>query len=91
MPFIFPARKKLAERFQTLELFLAAEDEKISVWKKDRKELQDFLRQSLLEYHIDRAEVLYDTMVGDPGLGCGPEDTRRSNFSAGTEALFRAE
>ena len=75
--------EKLAERFQTLELFLTAEDEKISVWKKDRKELQDFLRQSLLEYHIDRAEVLYDTMVEIQGWAVDQRGYAQIEFHRG--------
>ena len=49
--------------------------------KKDRDRLKEFLRQSLLEYHIDRAEVLYDTMVEIQGWGCGPERIRADRIS----------
>ncbi len=80
--------EKLAERFQTLELFLTAEDEKISVWKKDRKELQDFLRQSLLEYHIDRAEVLYDTMVEIQGWAVDQRGYAQIEFHRGDGSLL---
>ena len=31
--------------------------------KKSADELKSFLNQSLLEYHLDRVEILYDTML----------------------------
>lgn len=58
-----PEAGRLTERFHTLELFLEAGDQKFSLWKKSRQELEAFLRDSLIEYHIDRAELLYDTML----------------------------
>ena len=33
------------------------------MWKKSSDELKSFLKQSLLEYHLDRVEILYDTML----------------------------
>ena len=33
------------------------------MWKKSADELKSFLKQSLLEYHLDRVEILYDTML----------------------------
>ena len=33
------------------------------MWKKSADELKSFLNQSLLEYHLDRVEILYDTML----------------------------
>lgn len=58
-----PQAMELAERYQTLELFLNHGSCRVSLWKKGAEELRAFLRESLLEYHIDRAELLYDTMV----------------------------
>lgn len=58
-----PEAGKLAEQFKTLELFLETGEEKVSVWKKESSELKAFLQESLIEFHIDRVEILYDTMV----------------------------
>lgn len=58
-----PEAGKLAEQFGMLELFLEAGGQKASVWKKESGELKAFLQECLIEYHIDRAEILYDTML----------------------------
>lgn len=58
-----PDAGKLADQFDTLELFLEAGEQKASVWKKESGQLKAFLRECLIEYHIDREEILYDTML----------------------------
>lgn len=52
----------LISKYQLLELFVL-DEEKISVWEKTSEELEDFLKESLVEFHLDRAEILYDTML----------------------------
>ena len=79
------------KKFGVLELFLEGEGQKVPVWKKDRDGLKEFLRQSLLEYQIDRAEVLYDTMVEIQGWAVDQRGYAQIEFLRGTEALFRAE
>ncbi len=54
---------ELAGRHQVLELFLEYGREKISIWKIESGELRRFCEECLIEYHIDREEVLYDTML----------------------------
>lgn len=58
-----PGADQLAEQFQHIELFLTDGEQRVSVWKKSADELKSFLKQSLLEYHLDRVEILYDTML----------------------------
>ena len=58
-----PKADQLAEQFQQIELFLTDGEKRVSVWKKSADELKSFLNQSLLEYHLDRVEILYDTML----------------------------
>lgn len=58
-----PKADQLAEQFQQIELFLTDGEQRVSVWKKSSDELKSFLKQSLLEYHLDRVEILYDTML----------------------------
>ena len=58
-----PEAGKLAEQFGTLELFLETGEQRASVWKRESGELKAFLQECLIEYHIDRAEILYDTML----------------------------
>lgn len=58
-----PKADQLAEQFQQIELFLTDGENRVSVWKKSADELKSFLNQSLLEYHLDRVEILYDTML----------------------------
>lgn len=52
-----------AEKHQVLELFLVQDQEKTSIWKMSSEELKQFCESCLIEYHIDREEVLYDTML----------------------------
>lgn len=58
-----PEADKLTKDFRTVELILADNKETYSVWKKNRDELEKFLNESLIEYHMDRVEILYDTML----------------------------
>lgn len=58
-----PEADRLAEKYHTVELILTDGAETHSVWKKSREELEAFLQESLLEYHMDRVEILYDTML----------------------------
>ena len=58
-----PEAGKLAEQFGTLELFLETGEQRASVWKRESGELKAFLQECLIEYHIDREEILYDTML----------------------------
>lgn len=54
---------ELAEKHQVLELFLENGEEKTSIWKMESDELRRFCEECLIEYHMDREEVLYDTML----------------------------
>lgn len=53
---------ELIDKYQILELFIL-DDEKVSVWEKTSDELEIFVKESLVEYHLDRVEILYDTML----------------------------
>lgn len=57
-----PEVTKLAEKYQVLELFVL-DEEKTLIWEKTSDELEDFLKESLVEFHLDRTEILYDTML----------------------------
>lgn len=48
----------LAEKYETLELFFGNGEETVSLWKVSAEELREFCRNSLLEYRIDRKEIL---------------------------------
>ena len=58
-----PEVLKLKEKYQTLELFLRDGEEQISIWEISADELDELIKESLVEYHLDRVEVLYDTML----------------------------
>ena len=54
---------KLAEQYASVEVLLTDGKSTVVIWKKTKEELREFLRESLIEYHIDREEILYDTML----------------------------
>lgn len=54
---------KLAEQYASVEVLLTDGKSSVVIWKKTKEELREFLRESLIEYHIDREEILYDTML----------------------------
>lgn len=58
-----PEVPELINKYQVLELFVVDDGEKKSVWEKTSDELEDFLKESLVEFHLDRVEILYDTML----------------------------
>ena len=58
-----PEVLKLAEKYQSLELFLRHEEERISIWEINAEELDELIKENLVEYHLDRVEILYDTML----------------------------
>ena len=53
----------LRNSMRQMELFLTDGRTRISVWKKSADKTEKLLNQSLLEYHMDRVEILYDTML----------------------------
>lgn len=54
---------KLAEKYQSLELFLRDGEERVSIWEISADELDELIKENLVEYHLDRVEILYDTML----------------------------
>lgn len=58
-----PEVLKLAEKYQSLELFLRHDEERISIWEINAEELDELIKENLVEYHLDRVEILYDTML----------------------------
>ena len=58
-----PEVLKLAEKYQSLELFLRHDEERISIWEINAEELDELIKDNLVEYHLDRVEILYDTML----------------------------
>ena len=58
-----PEVLKLAEKYQNLELFLRHDEERISIWEINAEELDELIKENLVEYHLDRVEILYDTML----------------------------
>lgn len=54
---------KLIEKYQSLELFLRDGEERIRIWEISSEELEDLVKENLVEYHLDRVEILYDTML----------------------------
>lgn len=58
-----PKADRLAEAYESLELVLTDGKEKHSIWKRTSPELKSFLNENLIEYHMDRVESLYDTML----------------------------
>ena len=58
-----PEVLKLAEKYQSLELFLRDGDERVSIWEISADELDELIKENLVEYHLDRVEILYDTML----------------------------
>lgn len=58
-----PEVLKLAEKYQSLELFLRDEEERVSIWEISADELDELIKENLVQYHLDRVEILYDTML----------------------------
>lgn len=58
-----PEVLKLAEKYQSLELFLRDGEERVSIWEISADELNELIKENLVEYHLDRVEILYDTML----------------------------
>lgn len=58
-----PEVLKLEEKYQSLELFLRHDEERISIWEINAEELDELIKENLVEYHLDRVEILYDTML----------------------------
>lgn len=58
-----PEVLKLAEKYQSLELFLRNGEERVSIWEISADELDELIKENLVEYHLDRVEILYDTML----------------------------
>ena len=64
-----PEVLKLAEKYQSLELFLRDGEERVSIWEISADELDELIKENLVEYHLDRVEILYDTMLEIQGWG----------------------
>ena len=58
-----PEILKLMEKFGDLELFLTEGDNRISIWSINAEDLHELVKESLVEFHLDRIEVLYGTML----------------------------
>lgn len=58
-----PEVLKLAEKYQSLEIFLRDGEERVSIWEISADELDELIKENLVEYHLDRVEILYDTML----------------------------
>ena len=58
-----PEVLKLMEKFVDLELFLTEGDNRISIWSINAEDLHELVKESLVEFHLDRIEVLYGTML----------------------------
>ena len=58
-----PEALKLGEKYQSLELFLKDGEERICIWEISADELDELIKENLVEFHLDRVEVLYDTML----------------------------
>ena len=58
-----PEVLKLSEKYQSLELFLRDGEERIRIWEITSDEMDELIKENLVEYHLDRVEILYDTML----------------------------
>lgn len=58
-----PEILKLAEKYQSLELFLRDGEERVSIWEISADELDELIKENLVQYYLDRVEILYDTML----------------------------
>ena len=58
-----PEVLELMEKFGDLELFLTEGDNRISIWSINAEDLHELVKESLVEFHLDRIEVLYGTML----------------------------
>lgn len=58
-----PEMLQLINKYQELELFIYDGEVRKSIWEQTSDELEEFLKESLVEFHLDRVEILYDTML----------------------------
>ena len=58
-----PEIRELTGRYKRLELTVTAEQESAVLWETNTEELEKFCTDSLLEYHIDREEILGKTTL----------------------------
>ena len=53
-----PEVLELAEKYADMELFLVSEGERVSIWKASSGELKEFCADCLMEYKIDREQIM---------------------------------
>ena len=83
-----PGIDRLSEQYERLELSLADTADGSAaageqgggtiIWQKNRGELKAFLRDSLILYHLDRVEILYDTMLEIQGWALNQRGTAQT-------------
>ena len=54
---------KLRQKYDILELLLLDGEEKTVIWEHTGDELDELVKDKLVEFHIDRVEVLYGLML----------------------------
>ena len=57
--------------FHLLELLLLDGEEKTVIWERTGDELDELVKDKLVEFHIDRVEVLYGLMLEIQGWTTG--------------------
>ena len=58
-----PEVLKLRQKYDILELLLLDGEEKTVIWEHTGDELDELVKDKLVEFHIDRVEVLYGLML----------------------------
>ena len=58
-----PEVLKLRQKYDILELLLLDGEEKTVIWEHTGDELDELIKDKLVEFHIDRVEVLYGLML----------------------------
>ena len=58
-----PEILEVSSRYSSLELTAAADQDKVTLWETSTEDLKRFCADSLMEYHIDREEILGKTTL----------------------------
>lgn len=68
-----PEVLELRRKYDLLELLLLDGEEKTLLWECAGDDLDELVKDKLVEFHIDRVEVLYGLMLEIQGMDNGPE------------------
>lgn len=92
-----PEVLELRRKYDLLELLLLDGEEKTLLWECAGDDLDELVKDKLVEFHIDRVEVLYGLMLEiqgwttDPERKCGSDGSQRKHGASGLQDHKRTQ